>query len=289
MSKIEKALEKAKQSRHYHETQRGEHLPPETGGFLGQEVGFSRAKVISPDKNHLEKNRLMTVLEDPEVTDYYNLLRTQVLWKTRPEGHNTIMVTSALDGEGKTVTAINLAVSIARDVKHSVLLVDTDLRNPRVGEYFGFNTKKGLTDHMLNDVPLADLLINPGVPDMVVLPAGRGLMGSTEVLGSPKMEKLVEDLKGTLPERYIVFDSPPVLAVPDALVFSSYVDVVILVVEAGKTNRDQIKEAVDLLEGRNILGLVMNKAKELRRGYGYYYRYHRERRHEESPDSAPRA
>jgi len=274
MSKIEKALEKARRMRDDHEKQAGGHLSIEAGMGAQQESEFREATVISLESNHLEKNRLMTLLDNPQVTDYYNLLRTQVLWRTRPKGQNTIMVTSALDGEGKTVTAINLAVSIARDVKHNVLLVDTDLRNPKINAYLGCNTKKGLSDHMLNDIPLNELVINPGVPNMLVLPAGRALTGSTDVLGSPKMEKLVQEMKHRDPERYVVFDSPPLLAVPDALVFSSYVDGVILVIEAGRTAKEQIRKSVELLEGRNILGLVMNKAKDLDRGYGYYRYYH---------------
>jgi capsular exopolysaccharide synthesis family protein len=184
------------------------------------------------------------------------------------------MVTSALDGEGKTVTAINLAVSIARDVKHSALLVDTDLRNPKIHTYLGGNMQKGLSDYLINDTPLTDIVVSPGIANMLVLPAGRALLGSTELLGSPKMEKLAEELKGLDPEQYIIFDSPPVLAVPDALVFSSCVDVVLVVVEAGKTGRDQIRKTMELLEGRNVVGLVMNKAKESDRGYGYYGHYY---------------
>jgi protein-tyrosine kinase len=282
MSKIEKALEKAKKTRGGREKDRRSDLSLDAGTPEGQEAAFAGARTIPIERNHVEKNRLMTLSDDPSATDHYNLLRTQVLWKTRPKGHNTIMVTSALDGEGKTVTAINLAVSIARDVKHSVLLVDTDLRNPRINSYLGSNVKKGLTDYILNDTPLEELIINPGVSKMQVLPAGKALAGSTEILGSPRMEQLVEKMKHQQPDRYIIFDTPPVLAVPDALVFSSYVDVVIIVVEAGRTGKDQIRKAVELLEGRNILGLVMNKAKETNRGYGYYH-YH----HEQGPDHHP--
>ena len=277
MSKIQKALEKAKKDRRESGDTEGVLSGHKPSFVKAQALAFEDAKLISLEKGHLEENRLMVLLDNPEVTDHYNLLRTQILWRTRPAGHNTIMVTSALDGEGKTVTAIHLAVSIARDVKHSVLLVDTDLRNPKIHTYLGGNMQKGLADHILHDTPLSELVVNPGIAKMRVLPAGKALLGSTELLGSPKMEKLVEELKGLDPEQYIIFDSPPVLAVPDALVFSSYVDVVLVVVEAGKTGRDQIRKTVELLEGRNILGLVMNKAKELDRGYGYYGYYYKKR------------
>ena len=211
----------------------------------------------------------MTLLDNPEVMDCYNLLRTQVLHRTRPKGHNTIMVTSVVDGEGKTITAINLAVSIAREVKQTVLLVDTDFRNPTVHHYLGCNTDQGLSDYLRQDAPIAELLLNPGLAKMVVLPAGRPFHGSTEMLGSPKMEKLVEEMKRRYPERYVIFDCPPILAVPDTLIFSSYVDGVIMVVEAGRTPKEQIRKAVELLEGRNIVGVVMNKAEGARSAYYY--------------------
>lgn len=268
MSKIEKAVERAKSQRldtqqvspvqETHEAPRAAHDPV-----------YTQTKVVSLDTGHLEKHRLMTLLNEPQAVDCYNLLRTQLLQRTRDKGHNSIMVTSVVEGEGKTITAINLAVSIAREVKQTVLLVDSDLRNPKIARYLGWNGDKGLSDYLVDDVPVAELLINPGLAKMVVLPAGKPLSGSTEILGSPKMEELVEEMKCRYPERYVIFDCPPVLTVSDALVFSSYVDGVILVVEAGRTPRDQIRKAVEMLDGRNIIGLVMNAVKETRPGYYY--------------------
>jgi exopolysaccharide/PEP-CTERM locus tyrosine autokinase len=178
------------------------------------------------------------------------------------------MVTSAVEGEGKTLTSINLAVSIARDVQQTVLLVDTDLRNPRVHTLLGCPEAKGLSDYLIRDVPIPELLLNPGVGKMVVLTAGNRLSGSTDILGSPKMERLVQELKGRYRDRYVIFDCPPLLTVPDSLVFSSYVDGIVLVVEAGRTSKEQIRSSIELLDGRNILGLVMNRGESARE---YYY------------------
>jgi exopolysaccharide/PEP-CTERM locus tyrosine autokinase len=269
MSKIEKALERAKTMRHTGQQQALDQVFVEVPVLDGSEPVYAKTRVVALDKCHLEKNRLLTFLDNPQVMDYYNVLRTQVLQRTRQKGHNTLMMTSVLDGEGKTMTAINLAVSIAREVKQTVLLVDADLRNPRIHQYLGCDVKMGLADYLQEDASLAELLVNPGLAKMVVLPAGRPLHDSTEILGSPKMEKLVEEMKRRYPERYVIFDSPPVLTVSDALVLSSYVDGVILVVEAGRTHRDQIRKAVELLEERNIVGLVMNKADGT--PHGYYY------------------
>lgn len=268
MSKIEKAVERAKNQRLYTQQTSPVQETPEAPRAAHDPV-YAHTRVISLDRGHLEKNRVMTLLDDPGAVDCYNLLRTQLLQRTRDKGHNSIMVTSVVDGEGKTITAINLAVSIAREVKQTVLLVDSDLQNPKIARYLGWNGNEGLSDYLVSDVPVAELLINPGIAKMVVLPAGKPLSGSTEILGSPKMEKLVEEMKCRYPDRYVIFDCPPLLTVSDALVFSSYVDGVILVVEAGKTPRDQIRKAIELLDGRNIIGLVMNAVKETKKAYYY--------------------
>jgi len=269
MSKIEKALERAKKGRQEVDGRTHGRAIEEKQENQSARPVYTETKVISPDKKHLEKHRLMTLLDNPEVMDCYNLLRTQVLQRTRSKGHNSIMVTSVLDGEGKTITAINLAVSIAREVNQTVLLVDADLRKPKIDSYLGFETSVGLSDYFRKEISVGELLVNPGLAKMVVLPAGKPLQGSTEILGSPKMEKLVAEMKARYPDRYVIFDCPPALTVSDALVFSSYVDAVILVVEAGRTSRGQIRKAVQLLKDANILGLVMNRGDG--RPYGYYY------------------
>ena len=267
MSKIEKAVEIARKNRHAIQQESQNQVPPEMSRLSEQNPAYTQTKVISLDSSYLEKHRLMMLLNDPKAMDCYNLLCTRLLQKTRDKGHNSIMVTSALENEGKTITSINLAVSIAREVKQTVLLVDTDLRNPTIHHYLGCDGQKGLRDYLLADEPLAKLLINPGLAKMVILAAGKRLSGSTEILGSPKMEKLVEEMKRRYPERYVIFDCPPLLTSPDALIFSSYVDGIILVVEAGRTPRDQISKAIELLDGKNIIGLVMNCVRESRQAY----------------------
>jgi exopolysaccharide/PEP-CTERM locus tyrosine autokinase len=260
MSKIEKALERAKAMRQESQLPVSEAQPAEASDkALVKECVYTETKTVCLNEGHLERHRVMTLVDNPEATDYYNVLRTQVLSRTRKNGHNTLMVTSVLDGEGKTVTAINLAVSIAREVKQTVLLVDADLRTPTIDTYLGCQAGAGLSDYLLGEVPVSDLLVNPGLGKMVVLPAGKPLFGSTEMLGSPKMEKLVEEMKRRYPDRYVIIDSPPLQSVSDALVCAPYVDGVILVVEAGRTSKDQIRKAVEVLEGHNIVGLVMNK------------------------------
>ena len=276
MSKIAKAIERAKKSREAHaqevEYQQVAAQPSvkARSQLHQQEIVYSQTRVVSLKKNHLERHRLLPFLPRPIAVDNYNVLCTKLLMSTGTNGHNTIMITSCIQGEGKTVSAINLAISIARRVQHTVLLVDADLRMPTIQRYLGFIAKKGLSDYLRKDEPVSELLINPGIPKMVVLPAGRSITGTNEILGSPKMEKLVREMKNRYPERYVIFDCPPLLAAPDALTFSSYVDAIILVVEAGRTTREDIKKALNILKDKPLLGLLMNKFKGTQKGYYYY-------------------
>lgn len=269
MSKIEKAVQKAKKKRDENQREDLGKVSLEAAGADKSAPLYNQTKSVLLKNSHLEKSRIITHLNDPRIMNSYNLLRTQVLQRTRDKGYNTIMVTSVVSGEGKTITAINLAASIAKEVQHTVLLVDTDLRNPKIQNYLGCNSSKGLSDYILNNVSISELLINPGFGKMVVLPAGKPFSGSTEILGSPMIKKLVQEMKTRYPDRYVIFDCPPVLTMPDSIIFSSYVDGIILVVESGKTSRNQIRKAIELLDGKNILGLVMNKGKEIEQSYYY--------------------
>lgn len=212
------------------------------------------------DELKLAKNRVLTSESSREFTDIYNLLRTQIFHRTRKKRHNVIMVTSAVQGEGKSLTALNLAISIARELNQFALLVDTDMRNPSLHKYLGMDMPRGLSDHLMNNVPVHELFIKPGLDKLSFLPAGKPIRGSTEILGSPKLQELIIEMKQRYPDRYVIFDCPDLLNAPDALVFSTYVDGIIFVVEAGKTSRENVQKAINLLEGRNIIGLVLNKS-----------------------------
>ncbi|NDV26511.1 polysaccharide biosynthesis tyrosine autokinase [Desulfovibrio sp. JC010] len=286
MSKLLKAVEKARRNRMLQEEQlKAESVnesagstvpdmpPPMPEDSIGDNAadsdgGQDKCSIVPTsfytddivlDELQLAKNRILTKNSSASFTDIYNLLRTQIFHRTKRKNHNVLMVTSAMPGEGKTITSINLAISIAREVDQFALLVDTDMRNPSIHKYLGIEVEKGLTDHLLHDIPVPDLLIKPGINKLSFLPAGEPIKGSTEILGSPKLQELITEMKDRYPDRYVVFDCPDLLHAPDALVFSSYVDGIIFVVEAGKTSREYVQKALGLLEGRNIVGVVLNK------------------------------
>jgi capsular exopolysaccharide synthesis family protein len=189
------------------------------------------------------------------------MLRTQVMHRLRENNWNVLGVTSPGEGEGKTLTATNLAISIAMETTQTVLLVDADLRNPSAQSLFGLEGLRGLVDYLLDDVPVSELLLHPGIDRFAFLPGGRSLAHSTETLTSPKMTALVRELKHRYASRIIVFDLPPLLRVADVLAFSPYTDALLLVVEEGHTTTEDVERAVQLVKGATpVLGTVLNKA-----------------------------
>lgn len=264
MSKIAKALERARQELQEKQSTIREDSVPMQAELVDENdesVVYTRTKILSPDDNLLQNNRILTHVKDTFVQDHYSLLRTQILQRTREQGLSTIMITSVGRNEGKTTTAVNLAISMAREVGQTSLLVDLDLREPDVGKYLGFAEERGISDFLVGNVPVNELFVNPSVQKIVVLPAGRALTATTELLGSPKMKNLVRELKQRYADRYVFFDCPPFIDNPDSMVFSSYVDGILLVVEADRTPRRLIQQAVSMLAPEKLLGLVYNKAR----------------------------
>ncbi len=229
---------------------------------------YTRTRTEEVPVNFLRDMRVITAVESGGFTDAYGILRTQVLQRLREKQWNALAVTSPGISEGKTLTAINLAISLAREVDYTVLLVDADLRNPGVHAYFGIHPERGLSDYLLDDVPLAELLIHPsGIGRFVILPGGRPLEHSSEMLNSPKMAHLVDELKTRYSSRIVLFDLPPLLSTADALAFSPYVDAALLVVEENRTPAPEIERATKLLaQNTNLIGTVLNKAHTIKPG-----------------------
>jgi len=226
----------------------------------GEAITYTQTRRIEPSADALERQRVCTGSGNDPATRAYKMLRTQVLQRLAVNHWNALAITSPGPDQGKTLTAVNLAIALAREVSHTVLLVDLDLRSPGVHRYFDHVPEYGIADYLLHDVPLARILFNPGFERLVVLPATEPLAASSEMLGSPKMRALVEEFKTRYPERIVLFDLPPVLSVDDALAFAPYVDATLLVIEENGTRREELLRAVDLLQATRILGTVLNKS-----------------------------
>ena len=177
------------------------------------------------------------------------------------------MITSALPGEGKTLTAINLAFTFAREFQHTVLLVDGDLRKQSIQKCLGCNSERGLIDYLTDGCSVSDLIMWPGIEKMTLISGGRPFQESAEILGSPRMKELISDMKGRYPERYIIIDAPPILTGADVLTLSTLVDQVVVVVRAGKTSMDVVDKALQYLPKDKILGFVLNGCLATPRSY----------------------
>ena len=237
-------------------------------------INYSKTRVEKINKETLRKNKVFALFKEQRTTDEMERLRTQVLKKLRESGGNCLMVTSAHPGEGKTFTSINLGISIAKQLDKTVLLIDCDLRNPWrhhfdfSSDFFGLNVKKGLADYLLENIKIEEILINPGIEKLTLLPGGRPVANSSELLGSQKMEDLITELKTRYSEdRILIFDCPAMLACTDPLVFSHLMDGIILVVASERTNPEDIKRVVELLNDRPIFGTILNKSKDQRDSY----------------------
>ena len=190
------------------------------------------------------------------------------------EHANLIVVTSARPGEGKTFTACNLALSIATERNRSVLLVDADVIKPAVAKTLGFEADLGLVDFLIDDqLDLAEVLVDTNVPSLTVLPAGNQHHLSTELLAGENMQRLAVELSRRYPDRVVIFDSPPLLATTESSVLARLMGQVVMVVEAGRTQQSQVKEALALLDPNQIVGFVLNKTRGFLGpdyyGYGY--------------------
>ena len=268
MERIKEALEKARLERQRSYGGAGSRSITPGGATKSRATGpisYTQTRTVKISRELLERNRIITGSAQDIHSDAYRMLRTQVMQRMSENQWNVLAVTSPGAGEGKTLTAINLAISLAMELDYTVLLVDADLRKPGVHSYFDLTPEYGLSDYLTSDIQLSELLIHPDVVEhLVILPGGNAITNSSEMLSSPKMKQLVEEVKNRYSSRIILFDVPPLLATADALAFSPYVDAALLVIEEGKTTAEDAKYALDMLQGTSVIGTVLNKADNIK-------------------------
>lgn len=247
----------------FKEQQHATHVPlrpKESPAAAPPTVIYSRTRsVVIPDEV-LQLHRIQTGRESNQVSDAYKILRTQVIHRLRENNWNVLGVTSPKDGEGKTLTSINLAIALAAEPTQTVLLVDADLRAPHLHEELGLESNGGLTEFLLDGRSIEDMLIFPDLGRLILLLGGRGTDHSADVLTSPRMSALGKELKHRYASRIVIFDLPPVLDQADVLAFTPQLDALLLVVEDGKTTESEFQQAMQTLKGSvPILGTVLNK------------------------------
>jgi len=225
-------------------------------------VQYRDTRVVEPDPDVLHANRVIAARDADPTANIYRILRSQVLRKLTDGGWSTVAICSANPGEGKTLTAVNLAISLSMDVNHTVLLVDLDLRDPGVASTFGIEPTFGLDDYLRGRVDLAQCLVNPGIDRLVLLPMREPMDRSSEVLGSPMMARLAHELRVRYPDRIVLYDMPPVLPTDDCLAFMPNVESTLFVVAEGESRAPDIQRALLMLRDNNILGTILNKSVE---------------------------
>lgn len=272
MEKIKQALERARVTRTTTKSGNDSRsvIKQAQDSELPEKITYTKTKLVEVSSDRLREKRVIVGDSNDSISDQYKVLRTHVLHRLKANQWNSLAITSPNEGCGKTLTSINLAISLAREVNHSVLLVDLDLRRPSIHKYFLSNEYQGISEYLNKDIDLSEVLLNPGVDRLVILPGNKPIANSSEMLSSPKMVKLVDELKTRYPNRIVIFDMPPLLSCDDMIAFSPYVDATMLVVEEGGTRKDELKRAYQLLEKINVIGTVLNKSTDKEATYGYY-------------------
>jgi Mrp family chromosome partitioning ATPase len=228
---------------------------------------YTRTRIFSPSAGLLESNRIL----DPAASGgaaAFRMLRTQVLQRMDAHGWRTLAIFSPSVNDGKTTTAINLAINLANDQHHTVLLVDLDLRRPTLAAKLGLAPEFGVEDVLGGSATIEDCLFHPaGFDRLVVLPARNAMAHSSEILAGPRSRALVAELHRRYADRVVVFDLPPVLTADDALAFAPLVECGLVVVAEGRTRRADLVRTIELLNKTPLVGTVLNRAADAPTGY----------------------
>lgn len=281
MERIKAALDRAREERESNSGQPGIALEPDeargrrpvrktVSPATEVKITYTKTATIPVDAARLRANRIILTQEQDVISDAYKVLRTHVLQRMRTNGWKTLAVTSPMEGNGKTLTTINLAISLAQDVNQTILVVDLDLRRPTLGRYLLESPTRGISDYLTEGTELGDILVHPGIERLTLLPGNHSFTQSSEILSSPRMIQLVQELKTRYTDRLMLFDMPPLLASDDVLAFLPHIDAVMLVIEDGRTTKDQLDQAYRLLRDKHIIGTVLNKSEEASSAAGYY-------------------
>jgi len=282
MSRIEEALKKAA-------SHRSTSVSPSEGTVQKEivtnqrepEVSLSKAEQFSNLVNvssiKVDHLMLATARDDKsEVVEEYNKLRSTVIALTKGEQFlNTLMVTSTISEEGKSMTALNLAISLAKEHDHTVLLVDTDLRRPSVHRFLGIKPEVGLVHCLRDGLPIEKALVKTGIGKLVVLPAGEAITDPVDMLASNRMKEIILELKERYAERYVIFDTPPAMPFADAGVLAANMDATLFVAREGRARKQDVIKTVSEFKNHNLLGVIYNDAHAFTKKHNYYYYYSR--------------
>jgi protein-tyrosine kinase len=243
-------------------------VPPSTQ-IVAHRVAF--------DRERARENRVLlssSVPADRGVIAAYGMLRTRILHRARANGWQTIGVTSAAPQDGKSLTAVNLALSLAREKNSLIVLLDLDMHNPSVCRTLGITPSTELRQFFEYGVETpADLFMSIGIDNLLIAGNVAPTENSAELLASSRLEELLTFIRKSTTSPVILIDLPPVLSPEDTLVVAPRIDSVVLVASEGKTPRAELQKAGELLADFRVIGMVLNRSSETVQGYGYGYGY----------------
>jgi len=278
MSRIYRALEKAEEEK---KQKVKEEIPLkgfEERPVLRKEEGtlkFPEEKMEDLRLPSKEEVPILIVPSNSFVEEQFRKLKTQIFHRLSNPPHS-ILITSAIPGEGKTMVAVNLALTISREIHRKAILIDGDLRKPGILLEKSLNSK-GLSNYLLDGTPLSDILINSETANLKIIMTGPSTQRSSELIGSKRMGELLKSLNELGDNIYTIIDCPPIISTTEPSLFSKIVDGIILVVVADRTPRETIQRAVKSIDRQKIIGIVFNQIDLKPSGYysKYSYKYYR--------------
>ena len=244
-----------------------------------EEPEVKHARQIASDlisEQRFSDSLIMLSSPDSADAETFKVLRGQILFPKDRKVPRSMLVTSTFPAEGKSYVAANLAATLALSIDEYVLLVDTDLRRPRLHRMFGYSKVQGLHEYLVGGCKLEELVLKSGIDKLSILPAGKPPRNPTELLSSSMMVKFLDEVKERYQDRFVIIDSPPSNVATEGKFLAQYVDGIIFVVMANKTPRKDIEKAIDNLGRDKILGIVFNGYEQVRKSYHRYYdRYYK--------------
>jgi len=275
MSRIEEALKKASQLRDREEGRQDRIIPsgPSVGG--GPVDGLDRTPRKEIPQEVLDRvagQHMLVSLNDivSPAAEEFRKLKQNLVRLTKKKGfQNTIVFTSGTVGEGKSVTSTNLAISLAQEFDHTVLLVDADLRKPSCHELLCMDQGYGLSDCLLEGTDVSKAIIRTGIGKLSFLPAGTPMANPGELLASKRMATVLREMKERYSDRFLIIDTPPVLPFAESRILARLADMVVLVVKERRLSKYELNETLEALSGANVAGAVFTQASRGHSAAGY--------------------
>lgn len=266
MRKIIKAVEKNKSESGYYFSG----ATPQRGN----KTIIRQENIIEIAPEEVRENRVLVGKQMEAGVMAYNILRTHVYKSMTSDGVVNLGITSCQPGEGKSLTSINLALSMARSVQQKVILIDYDLRKNSIKDKLNLSPKKGISDYYQGDAGLADIVYEDSVSGLLVIPGRECLDNAGDLIASKKTPLLLNELKRAFPSRIVLMDLPPILVVDDVASLMDYMGKLLFVVSEGRTHKEDLERALELVGEEKLMGTVLNNSKESKREVGGYYTYY---------------